>query len=1123
MQTKHMADGLSHILKSLTWYMALSRLLLKDMKLGNNLAELRKEMENRFLNLYQSLLEYQIKCTLHRFHYGRIVSSAKAVIGLEDWESALKDIQKLEEAIRADTATYDDEIMKGLAAESNLYSEAMVIELRDANRGRQQKMTGKFNSNCKEYMTALNPKAVEGTCLWFSENSHFQNWIKDDSKLLIVSADAGCGKSVLSRHLVESVLDPEHRYWFTCHFFFKDVGDQKKLSTGLSCIVHQLLSQSEAFSEAARKKINEAGDGINSWYTLWDILLLLLKEIDNVIILFDAFDEMNGKDFKELTKEKLLSDLIAGSNTKIIITTRPYAPITDKLSSICSAGTVHLRGEGEEEIGKIQKEINLVVDHRLRELKDDQKLEDETMKALEKTFKDRGKDQKTYIWVKLAFELLENDKNFYKKPKYWSGLIEIISKDHIKIYEEFLQLVSTEDKEDVRTILSIILAADAPLTTQQMDIALAVRKQFLSDSKTPCENEKMLECRGERMHEWIRNTCRCFVTVYDSKVYFMHQTVKEFLLQQEPSSGVQPSSRSWHKSITMEQANMTFIESWIAYICIMQFPKDRQNFHTFTKRFLTDGLLRFRNCQVFEPPGTTLSNEASIKTVSDVSEHFQSSYYALWDQPIKDQSPWLHEMYIQGCWGYGVFNSGLGDLFQAYPFPAFNIIVASFFGHYNVLVHLVSKHRDLHNTDRGNAVTAAAIGGNLECLQYLLSQQYPANPPFKLPEQVKNNQELSGAYSEVFGTTALHWAAIWGNCKMAQLLLTNGAEVNTYSQEDKRTPVSDTIRGYWTNRPGYSLQRAKYLGRMSGLQEVRADPMPVPSGCNESEWEKSLMKLFLENGANLETALLDDSMLYHAIYCNDENAIDFLLHHCQVDLNKKGWYKEADKFKITPLHLALEKCSNRVCSLLLKAGADASLLCTQPVRGSSGDPPILDNVSSLHVYLQRYRWDEKLLEDLLKSGGKRSVNTKIKIREIDTEEYDAEAPLLQLDKLGESWAWGGATCLHRVVTRTFELGHHSAASCIKQLVRNGAEIDEPNDAGETALHLACQGNNLSIAITLLELGADPTLKDQYHRTPQSTILKWDIEPNERRRILELCEPYLNRLSHKTTGSTDLHA
>ena len=1099
-----MAEGLSQILKSLNWYMALSPLLLKKFHGEGDFERFREAMKDRVVELYQSLLEYQIKCTIRRFYTLRVVRAAKAIIGLEDWDGKFKTFQELDDKIRGDMRSYSDEAMKFLTAKSNELQEDMVGQLRQMNRQRQQKMTGRFNSGCKSYMERLNRKPVEGTCGWFQKNEKFQKWIENDCSLLIVTADAGCGKSVLSRYLVESLLPRECPHWIVCHFFFKDQSDQKALGTGLSCVIHQLLSQTESLSERAEKVINEAGDRLKDWRVLWDILSLLLKEIENVIILFDAFDEMNPNDFEYLMttwKEELSLNSTLGSNTKILVTTRPYCFTTDPLKSI-QAGSFLLQGENHRVIKQIQDDIQLVVQLRLHELKENKHLTQETIKALEASFEKKGKGQKTYIWVKLTFELLEHDRSLIDLTSYWTDLLETISKGHIDAYEELLKRVPSEDKEDVRIVLSIVIAAVEPFTTEQLDIALAVRKKFLSDPSARYEDEKDLERRGKRMQDWIRNTCRCFVTVYDSKVYFMHQTVKEFLLR-EPDSEDKPSNDQWHKSISLKKANATISECWIAYISIMQFPRSIPKFGDFVEYFQQYGLRQFRKCQVFAKPETISLDSISTVQVSDVSSTFQSSYYALLDKPINDQSSWLRTMcYPINLW---LKNWRHTKLFQAVEFPISNMMLTAVFGHYNALAHLVSKYQELHHADAARIVIAATMGGNLECLQYLLNQDYPANAASHIPEQMENDARRSAFDSEYLRTSALHWAAIWGNRKMAQELIANGADLNAYSEHIRHIPIFDTIR---KSRTFDSDHLGSYLGWMSPSQEVKAAIPHCPPGCSESVWENSLMKLFWDNGAKLEGAPMTRSLLFEAIICGDENATKFLLQHCCVDPNQDvASSNELCRGTLTPLHLALETDLPRSCWRLLEAGADASVISKQYKPIFIGGGEHVENVSTLHLYPEMKVWDERLLIALLDSGGKDVVNIKSK-------------------PIKGSSAWDGETCLHRFVLKSYWRQQHTAVSCIEKLVHEGANINEPTNAGLTPLHIACIYSTPSIANTLLGLGADPTLENYKGRTPLDMVESHEVKefwtPDERRKFSESFQAHSKQHGHKS-NETDRYA
>ena len=92
----------------------------------------------------------------------------------------------------------------------------------------------------------FNPKRVAGTCEWFLQSKEFLEW-RDatDSRILWVSAGPGCGKSVLSRCLIdERLVCPSTRASTLCYFFFRDgQAEREKGANALKAISHQLLKQ----------------------------------------------------------------------------------------------------------------------------------------------------------------------------------------------------------------------------------------------------------------------------------------------------------------------------------------------------------------------------------------------------------------------------------------------------------------------------------------------------------------------------------------------------------------------------------------------------------------------------------------------------------------------------------------------------------------------------------------------------------------------------------------------------------------------------------------------------------------------------------------------------------------
>lgn len=133
---------------------------------------------------------------------------------------------------------------------------------------------------------------VEGNYTWVLEHDDFRTWLQQDAGLLLISADPGCGKSVLSKYLIDYVLPPTS---VTCYFFFKDQ-DQHKICQALCAILHQLFTQKPSLIEYAMKSFDKEGrDLISSANLLWDIFQGSVQdpEAGSIIIILDALDEFS--------------------------------------------------------------------------------------------------------------------------------------------------------------------------------------------------------------------------------------------------------------------------------------------------------------------------------------------------------------------------------------------------------------------------------------------------------------------------------------------------------------------------------------------------------------------------------------------------------------------------------------------------------------------------------------------------------------------------------------------------------------------------------------------------------------------------------------------------------------
>jgi hypothetical protein len=576
---------------------------------------------------------------------------------------------------------------------------------------------------------------VEGTCKWFLQHAHFQEWIKQDSGPLLVSADPGCGKSVLAKYLVDHVL-PESAT--VCYFFFKDQ-DQNTVRQALCALLHQLFSQKPALIQHAMRQYEQNGKKlVNSTTSLWTILRNAVQDSQAglIIIVLDALDECAESEFEDLMRNiESQSRSSQSSNIRLryLLTSRPYEQIVAKFRGLLkSFPRIHIPGEEESEA--ISQEVNLVISYRVEQLAGEIRLSDEVRDNLATHL--TSTEHRTYLWVHLVFDYLKTE--VFKKTR--QGIEEAtksLPKSVNQAYERILAKArDSRDQSIVRRALAIILAANRPLTLSELNVALEIDETTRSIQDLDLEREEDFKSR-------LRSWCGLFVSVHHGKVYFLHQTAREFLLADLTGSASIPQGMKWQHSIAMRDAHKTLAECCVWFLSF--FNSDTDLFadatNKRTNRTANNALLdysaqfwpmHFRESYFSSSEDDTISHLA-LKVINPKSRGFSQ-----WSRIHWERRPNKH------------------------PQTSIQLVIASLFGHDTVVQLMLEKGADVNAQGGyyGNALQAASENGSGHVVKMLLDKGADVNAQ-------------SGEYSN-----ALQAASVRGHGHVVKMLLDKGADVN---------------------------------------------------------------------------------------------------------------------------------------------------------------------------------------------------------------------------------------------------------------------------------------------------------------------------------------------------------
>ncbi|KAH7118969.1 hypothetical protein B0J11DRAFT_492734 [Dendryphion nanum] len=586
---------------------------------------------------------------------------------------------------------------------------------------------------------------VEGTCKWFLRHSHFQNWLKQSSGPLLVTADPGCGKSVLAKYLVDHVLP---RSSTICYFFFKDQ-DQNTVRQALCALLHQLFSQRPSLTKHAMDDFDTNGsDLINSTRSLWNILDNVVQDsqAEPIIIVLDALDECGEEDFKNLLMNVERQSRRSRSNKgnlKYLLTSRPYEQVVSRFRVLLDAfPLIHI--PGEEESDTISEEVNRVIEHRVEQLGQEKSLSYPVQIQLKKRLLQI--QHRTYLWVYLIFDYLRAE-DFKKTLKGVDSTISVMPKSITQAYEQILS--KSKQQDIVRKVLSIILAAVRPLTLSELNVAMNIHGETKSFGDLDLEEEADFKSR-------LRSWCGLFVSIYHGKAYFIHQTAREFLLDTSILPTSTPIVRlQWHKSI-----HISYAHTILAHVCVRYLD-------LFNTSYASQSTLLIYSTDhwSFHFHGACIKDKDDIALIAVRICNPNSAAYRIWsnfhftdDHNNDSNLPVIR-----------LFNRGIEN-----PRYSTGIMVASYLGHSAVVKLFLGKGIDLElkgDKFRRTPLLCAARYGNEAVVQLLL--EAGANVEFK----------------DNIGLTALMWASRKGHVGVVKLLLKHGANLESTEHMNSRTPL----------------------------------------------------------------------------------------------------------------------------------------------------------------------------------------------------------------------------------------------------------------------------------------------------------------------------------------------
>ena len=298
------------------------------------------------------------------------------------------------------------------------------------------------------------------------------------------------------------------------------------------------------------------------------------------------------------------------------------------------------------------------------------------------------------------------------------------------------------------------------------------------------------------------------------------------------------------------------------------------------------------------------------------------------------------------------------------------------------------------------------------------------------------------------GLAPLHYAAMYGQKEVAEILIARGAGVN---QPDNEPLVTGRTPLHYAALGGHKDLVELLLAKGADVHPMANSEDPPPLAMAACSGNTEVVQLLLKHGANADAFPAMGgwgSVLYIAVSSGQKDMVQMLLKN-GADCN------HADNEVGTPLQVAVQSGGMEMVELLLQKGAEVN------APGAGGN-------TLLHTAVYCNRKD--LAEMLLAKGADPNIGNDKDLTPL------YEAIRLGHHEIAELLRAKGGKCIPSKRRKDYPLLFAAVRTGQRQLVEcllsDGANINEKGHWGETALGLASGAGYSDIVELLLSKGAD---------------------------------------------------
>lgn len=365
----------------------------------------------------------------------------------------------------------------------------------------------------KERIKSTNGGLFRDSYRWILDNKEFKQWQNSHSdRLLWIRGDPGKGKTMLLCGIIEELTRMNQYDTAIISFFFCQATDIRinNATAVLRGLIYSIAIKRPSLLVHVRSRYDQAGkalfEDVNAWIALSAIFKDILEDqaLESAYMVIDALDECtNGLSF-------LLDLIVQGSSihqkVKWIVSSRNWPEIIERLDSI-KMSPISL----ELNEAYVSEAVNRFIQYKVDDLAKKKKYSDAIRDAVNDHL--LSNSQGTFLWVALVCRELS-------KTLAWNTLrkLEIFPPGLDALYNRMINRVLDSENADICIeLLALVSIVYRPITIDEICMMVEMPSIIAHDHKAL---------------SGIIAMCGSFLTLRQNTVVFIHQSAKEFLLQE---------------------------------------------------------------------------------------------------------------------------------------------------------------------------------------------------------------------------------------------------------------------------------------------------------------------------------------------------------------------------------------------------------------------------------------------------------------------------------------------------------------------------------------------------------------------------------------------------------------